>query len=43
VAELDLNPVLVWAGGVLAVDAKLRLEPVGAEPDPTLRRLSRPG
>jgi acyl-CoA synthetase (NDP forming)/GNAT superfamily N-acetyltransferase len=39
VAELDLNPVLVWAGGVLAVDAKLRLEAVGAEPDPVLRRL----
>jgi hypothetical protein len=26
-------------GHVLAVDAKLRLAPVGAEPDPTLRRL----
>jgi hypothetical protein len=24
---------------VVAVDAKLRLAPVGAEPDPTLRRL----
>jgi acyl-CoA synthetase (NDP forming) len=40
VAELDLNPVLAGPGGVLAVDTKLRLAPVGAEPDPTLRRLS---
>jgi acyl-CoA synthetase (NDP forming) len=39
VAELDLNPVLAGPGGVIAVDAKLRLAPVGAEPDPTLRRL----
>jgi len=40
VAELDLNPVLAGPDGVVAVDAKLRLAPVGAEPDPTLRRLS---
>jgi acyl-CoA synthetase (NDP forming) len=39
VAELDLNPVLAGPSGVVAVDAKLRLAPVGAEPDPTLRRL----
>jgi acyl-CoA synthetase (NDP forming)/RimJ/RimL family protein N-acetyltransferase len=39
VAELDLNPVLAGPAGVMAVDAKLRLAPVGAEPDPTLRRL----
>jgi ATP-grasp domain len=39
VAELDLNPVLAGPAGVIAVDAKLRLAPVGAEPDPTLRRL----
>jgi acyl-CoA synthetase (NDP forming)/L-amino acid N-acyltransferase YncA len=39
VAELDLNPVLAGPDGVVAVDAKLRLAPVGAEPDPTLRRL----
>ncbi|MET8148600.1 GNAT family N-acetyltransferase [Actinoplanes sp. NPDC049668] len=39
VAELDLNPVLAGPDGVIAVDAKLRLAPVGAEPDPTLRRL----
>ena len=40
IAELDLNPVLAGPGGVIAVDPKLRLTPVGAEPDPTLRRLS---
>jgi acyl-CoA synthetase (NDP forming)/RimJ/RimL family protein N-acetyltransferase len=40
IAELDLNPILAGPDGVVAVDAKLRLAPVGAEPDPTLRRLS---
>jgi len=40
IAELDLNPVLAGPDGVVAVDAKLRLAPVSAEPDPTLRRLS---
>ncbi|NMO57287.1 GNAT family N-acetyltransferase [Actinoplanes sp. TBRC 11911] len=40
VAELDLNPVLAGPDGVVAVDAKLRLAPIGAEPDPTLRRLN---
>jgi hypothetical protein len=39
VAELDLNPVLAGPDGVVAVDAKLRLAPVGAEPDPMLRVL----
>jgi acyl-CoA synthetase (NDP forming)/GNAT superfamily N-acetyltransferase len=39
VAELDLNPVLAGPDGVVVVDAKLRLAPVGAEPDPALRRL----
>ncbi|GAA2673342.1 bifunctional acetate--CoA ligase family protein/GNAT family N-acetyltransferase [Actinoplanes palleronii] len=39
VAELDLNPVLAGPDLVTAVDAKLRLAPVGAEPDPVLRRL----
>jgi acyl-CoA synthetase (NDP forming)/GNAT superfamily N-acetyltransferase len=39
IAELDLNPVLAGPGGVVAVDAKLRLAPVGAEPDAMLRRL----
>ncbi|MBM2616323.1 GNAT family N-acetyltransferase [Actinoplanes sp. LDG1-06] len=39
IAELDLNPVLAGPGGVVAVDAKLRLAPTGTEPDPTLRAL----
>jgi acyl-CoA synthetase (NDP forming) len=39
VAELDLNPVLLGPGGAVVVDAKLRLEPAGPEPDPILRRL----
>jgi acyl-CoA synthetase (NDP forming) len=42
VAELDLNPILVSAEGVLVVDAKLRLAAVGDEPDATLRQLRRP-
>ena len=41
VAELDLNPVLAGPDGVVAVDAKLRLQRVGAEPDARLRRLGR--
>jgi acyl-CoA synthetase (NDP forming) len=41
VAELDLNPILVSADGVLVVDAKMRLADVGAEPDATLRQLGR--
>ncbi|BCJ49353.1 GNAT family N-acetyltransferase [Actinoplanes sp. NBRC 14428] len=43
VAELDLNPVLAGPDGVVAVDAKLRLVPAGAEPDPALRRLRAAG
>lgn len=39
VAELDLNPILAGPGGVVTVDAKLRLAPAGSEPDATLRRL----
>jgi acyl-CoA synthetase (NDP forming)/GNAT superfamily N-acetyltransferase len=39
VAELDLNPVIAGPNGVVAVDAKLRLAPIGAEPDPALRQL----
>jgi acyl-CoA synthetase (NDP forming) len=42
VAELDLNPVLVSARGVMVVDAKLRLAEVGIEPDATLRQLRAP-
>jgi acyl-CoA synthetase (NDP forming) len=42
IAELDLNPVLAGPDGIHAVDAKLRLSPVGAEPDPVLRQLREP-
>jgi acyl-CoA synthetase (NDP forming)/L-amino acid N-acyltransferase YncA len=42
VAELDLNPVLAGPDGVIAVDVKLRLEPVSGEPDPYLRGLREP-
>ncbi|GIJ71505.1 bifunctional acetate--CoA ligase family protein/GNAT family N-acetyltransferase [Virgisporangium ochraceum] len=40
VAELDLNPVLASARGVLAVDVKLRLSPADGEPDTYVRALS---
>ena len=39
IAELDLNPLLVFPHGVAAVDIKLRIAAVGAEPDPTARAL----
>jgi len=39
VVELDLNPVLVRPGGLLAVDARLRLAPPADAPDSDLRRL----
>lgn len=39
VAELDLNPVIARADGVLAVDAKVRLAPPPPRPDLLLRRL----
>jgi acyl-CoA synthetase (NDP forming) len=42
VAELDLNPVLAGPDGAVAVDVKLRLAPIGPEPDPYLRSLSGP-
>ena len=42
VAELDLNPVLAGPDGVVAVDVKLRLAPVAAEPNPTVRELREP-
>jgi hypothetical protein len=41
-AELDLNPVLVGPTGLVAVDVKLRLAPVGFEPDAALRTLRQP-
>lgn len=42
IAELDLSPVLVGPDGATVVDAKMRLAPVGPEPDATLRQLRRP-
>jgi acyl-CoA synthetase (NDP forming)/GNAT superfamily N-acetyltransferase len=43
IAELDLNPVIVGVDGLVAVDAKIRVAPVGADRDlrhdPLLRRL----
>jgi acyl-CoA synthetase (NDP forming) len=40
IAEMDLNPVIVWPGGAVAVDAKIRLSRSGPEPDPTVRMLA---
>lgn len=42
VAELDLNPLLVFPHGVAAIDVKLRLNRPGPEPDSTLRVLRAP-
>lgn len=42
VAELDLDPVLAGPGGLTVLDAKLRLAPVGPEPDAALRQLRDP-
>jgi acyl-CoA synthetase (NDP forming) len=39
VAELDLNPVVAVPSGVAALDVKLKLQPVGDEPDAYLRSL----
>ena len=43
IAELDLNPVIVRPDGLIAVDAKIRVAPVGTDHDllhdPLLRRL----
>jgi acetate---CoA ligase (ADP-forming) len=39
IAEMDLNPVIAWPGGVAAVDAKIRLAPAAPEADPTVRML----
>jgi acetyl coenzyme A synthetase (ADP forming)-like protein len=39
VAELDLNPVVVSADGVVAVDCRVRVAPVPAGPPPDLRRM----
>ncbi|GIH21109.1 bifunctional acetate--CoA ligase family protein/GNAT family N-acetyltransferase [Rugosimonospora africana] len=42
VAELDLNPILTDPDGVVAVDVKLRLAPIGQEPDAGIRALREP-
>ncbi|HUJ66278.1 MAG TPA: acetate--CoA ligase family protein, partial [Acidimicrobiales bacterium] len=39
IAEMDLNPVIVWPGGAVAVDAKIRLARGGSNADPTVRML----
>lgn len=39
VAEMDLNPVIASAAGVVAVDARIRVAPAPAGHDPTVRRL----
>jgi acyl-CoA synthetase (NDP forming)/GNAT superfamily N-acetyltransferase len=39
VAELDLNPVVVYPDGLVALDVKLRLAPVAGEPDRYVRSL----
>jgi len=35
----NLNPLLIFQHGITAVDLKLRLNPIGAEPDATQRVL----
>lgn len=40
VSELDLNPVVAVPSGVAALDVKLKLQPVGDEPDAYVRELS---
>ena len=42
IAEFDLDPVIVTASGIVAVDVRLRLAAVQAEPDPGLRALREP-
>ncbi len=39
IAELDLNPVVCNGTDLIAVDAKIRLRPAMARPDPLLRQL----
>jgi acyl-CoA synthetase (NDP forming) len=39
VAEMDLNPVIVSPSGAIAVDVKVRLQPVTTPAEPYLRRL----
>ncbi|MEZ5216057.1 MAG: acetate--CoA ligase family protein [Ilumatobacteraceae bacterium] len=39
-AELDLNPLITTSAGAVAVDFRVRLEPVVAHPERALRALS---
>jgi acetyl coenzyme A synthetase (ADP forming)-like protein len=39
IAEMDMNPVVCGAWGVLAVDVRIRVVPVAARPDATVRNL----
>jgi acyl-CoA synthetase (NDP forming) len=39
IAEADLNPVIVSSNGIYPVDVRIRLAPVGVQPDLTDRRL----
>jgi acyl-CoA synthetase (NDP forming)/GNAT superfamily N-acetyltransferase len=39
ISELDLNPVVAVPSGVAALDVKLKLQPVGNEPDAYVRSL----
>jgi hypothetical protein len=40
---MDLNPVIVSPSGAVAVDVKIRLEPVPHDPVVGARHLRRPG
>jgi acyl-CoA synthetase (NDP forming) len=42
VSELDLNPVVAVAAGVVALDVKLRLQPANDEPNAYTRELATP-
>jgi acetate---CoA ligase (ADP-forming) len=39
VAEMDCNPVVVSAGGAVALDVKIRLKPPAPTPPPGVRRM----
>jgi len=43
IAEMDLNPVIVSPSGAVAVDVKVRVEPVAYDPILQARHLRRPG
>ena len=39
IAEMDLNPVVASADGVVAIDVKIRVAPVGPQPPADMRRM----